>query len=167
MPWLAVLLGPIAGSFLTTLIARLPQGEGFVLGRSRCPACGHVVAARHLVPIVSWLWLRGQCARCRAPIGAAYPLIEIAATLIAMWAALTLDGWLVWATSGLGWMLLAIAAIDWRHFVIPDGLVVALGGLGLVDGAAERGAGKLRASPLDCPHVHRHHHRSRPRAVAR
>ena len=55
-----LLLAPFIGSFLGTLIVRLPEGRPVVLDRSRCDACGEVLGARDLVPIFSWLLLKGR-----------------------------------------------------------------------------------------------------------
>jgi leader peptidase (prepilin peptidase)/N-methyltransferase len=74
----AALLGLAVGSFLNVVIARVPAGESVVRPASRCPACGHTIRARHNVPVLGWLMLRGRCADCSAPISVQYPLIELA-----------------------------------------------------------------------------------------
>jgi leader peptidase (prepilin peptidase)/N-methyltransferase len=76
--------GAIAGSFVTVVAHRLPRGESFVAGRSRCPGCGAQIAAYDNVPIFSWLALRGRCRNCGQRISARYPLTEI--TLAALYA---------------------------------------------------------------------------------
>ena len=55
-------LGLIVGSFLALVSVRLPEGEGVVGGRSRCRSCAAPIRPQHLVPIISWLVLRGRCA---------------------------------------------------------------------------------------------------------
>lgn len=71
--------GLCVGSYLAALSYRLPRG---VTGkRSACPSCGHTLAARDLVPVFSWLALRGRCRYCAAPIGARYTLIELGTAL--------------------------------------------------------------------------------------
>lgn len=75
---LAGVLGAVVGSFLNVVAWRLPRGESVVKPRSRCPGCGTEVRARHNVPVLSWLALRGRCASCRAPISVRYPLVEAA-----------------------------------------------------------------------------------------
>ncbi|HEY3020404.1 MAG TPA: prepilin peptidase [Solirubrobacteraceae bacterium] len=72
----AGLLGAIIGSFLNVVVWRLPRGESLVRPRSRCPRCASPIRARHNVPVLSWLWLRGRCADCRAPVPVRYPLVE-------------------------------------------------------------------------------------------
>ncbi len=74
-------LGAILGSFLNVLIIRLHEGVT-ILGRSRCVHCEQQLHAKHLVPILSWLVLRGRCAFCRRPIHIQYPLVEIASMLL-------------------------------------------------------------------------------------
>lgn len=129
--WLPVLAAPFVGSFLGVLIIRLPKGEPVVLSRSRCAWCGHVLGARDLVPIVSWLVAQRRCRYCGSPLGWFYPNIEVGALLVAGWAALEVSGGLLWATCLLGWLLMALAVIDARHMLLPDALTLPLGGAGL------------------------------------
>lgn len=130
--WLPILAAPFVGSFLGLLALRLPASRGVVLGRSACPHCGHRLGARDLVPLVSWLASRGRCRHCQAALGLFYPGIEIAALLVAVWAASELTGWLLWASCVLGWTLVTLAAIDFRHLVLPDAMTLPLIPLGLV-----------------------------------
>jgi leader peptidase (prepilin peptidase)/N-methyltransferase len=82
--WLpALVIAPFIGSFLGVLVHRLPSGRGVVAGRSACRQCGHVLGPLELVPLVSWLALRGRCRHCHATIGAFYLLIELAALAVA------------------------------------------------------------------------------------
>jgi leader peptidase (prepilin peptidase)/N-methyltransferase len=69
--------GAIIGSFVTVLAHRIPRGEPWMAGRSRCPSCDASIAARDNVPILSWLMLRGRCRSCGEPISARYPLTEV------------------------------------------------------------------------------------------
>jgi leader peptidase (prepilin peptidase)/N-methyltransferase len=129
----AVLLAaPFVGSFLGLVIDRLPAGRPVLTGRSRCDACGVTLAAKDLVPVVSWLWQRGRCAHCRAELSAFHPTIELAALAVALSAAFVLSGWLLLISCGLGWTLLTLAAIDQRHFLLPDVLTLPLIPAGLV-----------------------------------
>ncbi len=139
--WLAPLLvAPIAGSFLGVLAMRLPEGRPVALARSACPACGTALAPRDLVPLLSYVALRGRCRYCRAPIGAAHPAIELAALLVAGSVLCTATvraageavspAWL-WSGCILGWGALALAWIDWRCFRLPDLLTLPLLLLGL------------------------------------
>ncbi len=75
---LVTVYGACVGSFLNVVIVRLPQGVSVVTPRSSCPKCGHGLAWYDNVPILGWLWLRGRCRYCKAPISAQYPLVEAA-----------------------------------------------------------------------------------------
>jgi leader peptidase (prepilin peptidase)/N-methyltransferase len=77
IPAFAFICGAVSGSFLSVVAHRLPRGESFVAGRSRCPHCGATILARDNVPIVSWLLVRGRCRSCGERISATYPLIEL------------------------------------------------------------------------------------------
>lgn len=131
--WWPVLAGPFAGSALGVLVRRLPRGQPIALDRSKCEACGHVLGAAELVPLLSFAVLRGQCRHCGAAIGRFHPTIEAAATGVALWAVLaSADAGEAWTHCALGWTLLAAAWIDWDHFRLPDVLTLPLllGGLG-------------------------------------
>lgn len=134
-PLLLTLLGPIIGSCLGLLSLRLPAGAPVALSRSACASCGRRLTPLDLVPVISWLLLRGRCRSCRAPIPVRYLLIETGCALIGLWAALTADGPLAWATAGLGWALLLIAIIDAEHFWLPARLTAPLLVAGLLVGA--------------------------------
>lgn len=122
----ATVAAPFFGSLAGVLIRRLPLGEPVVLARSRCPSCGHLLGPLDLVPLLSWVARAGRCRYCAQPIGGFYPGVEIAAIVLALWAGAVLSGWLLWATCGLGWALLALAVIDSRRFVLPDQLTLPL-----------------------------------------
>jgi leader peptidase (prepilin peptidase)/N-methyltransferase len=125
--WLFLLLAaPFVGSFLGVLATRLPQEKSFVFGRSACPRCGHQLSARDLVPILSWAAQRGRCRYCGEHIEWFYPLMEVAALLIAISAVLVFSGWQLWVSCLFGWMLLAIAATDYLYMIVPDRLALPL-----------------------------------------
>jgi leader peptidase (prepilin peptidase)/N-methyltransferase len=126
-------LGAVAvsvGSFVATLALRLPAGESLE-GRSHCPQCRHVLAPRDLVPLASWAVLRGRCRYCGGAIDVYYPAVELAALAVALWAWTATSGWLVAATAILGWTLLALTLIDYKHFILPDVLTLPLVPAGL------------------------------------
>ncbi|MCL7957402.1 MAG: prepilin peptidase [marine benthic group bacterium] len=125
----AGVLGLAVGSFLNVCIGRLPKGESLIRPRSRCPRCGEPIAWYDNVPVVSWLALRGRCRACREPISWTYPALELSTA--AIWvglAALYGPTWHALQGAILFSLLLAIALIDARHYLIPDAL--SLGGLG-------------------------------------
>ena len=133
LDWLLPLLAaPFVGSFLGLVIRRLPAGGAVIFGRSCCPHCDHQLGARDLVPILSWALSGGHCRYCTARISVFYPGVELAAVLVAVWAVTALSGWLVWAGCAFGWTLLTLAAIDQRHFFLPDQLALPLIPAGLL-----------------------------------
>lgn len=121
------LLGLIVGSFLAAVSVRLPAEEDVVVKRSHCRSCGETLKPWHLVPVISWLMLRGRCGMCGGAVSPRYPLIETAAGLIGVWAAIHGGGWVMMAaTALLGWQLLLIALVDAEHFWLPDVLTFPL-----------------------------------------
>jgi len=127
-----VLLGLCLGSFATALAWRLPRGVPLARKtRSGCPACGHDLGPRDLVPLFSWMMLGGRCRYCRAPVGWRYPLIELS-TL-----ALCLAFHLVFGFSAVTFCAFAIAPalvamvdIDFRHKILPDVLNITVAAAG-------------------------------------
>jgi leader peptidase (prepilin peptidase)/N-methyltransferase len=124
--WIMIIVAPFIGSFLGLLAERLPRGKSVALGRSQCEQCGHVLAAKDLVPIASWLSLRGRCRYCGGNIGCFVLAIELAAIAVAAWAAAETSGWILVASCALGWTLLLLAAIDWQTQLLPDAVTLPL-----------------------------------------
>lgn len=121
----AGLLGLVVGSYLNVLIYRLPRGRSTIRSRSSCPYCGGSIRAVDNVPLLSFLLLRGRCRRCGAPISQRYPLVEALTALLfilCLWrfgprpeaaaAALFVS------------LMLALAAIDLEHHLLPDKLTL-------------------------------------------
>lgn len=128
----AVAAAPFIGSFLATLAVRLPRGEDVVATPSHCRACGVRLAPRDLVPLVSFALARGRCHACGARVDFVYPLVELAAVGVALWAGTVMEGALFWVTCGLGWTLVALAAMDMRDMVLSDVLTLPLTAAGLI-----------------------------------
>jgi leader peptidase (prepilin peptidase)/N-methyltransferase len=125
---LAFAIGLCVGSFLNVVVHRMPRGESIARPRSRCPHCAAPIRAWQNVPLLSWLALRGRCARCAGRISPRYPAVELATGL--MFAAIAVHfgaapTTLAWWVLAAG--LLAAALIDFDHRIIPD--EISLGGL--------------------------------------
>jgi leader peptidase (prepilin peptidase)/N-methyltransferase len=118
-------LGLAVGSFLNVVIYRVPRGESLSRPGSRCPRCETAIKARHNVPVLSWLALRGRCAACRAPISVRYPLVELgtAALFVAVTARLGLTAELP-AYLYLAAITVALALIDIDVKRLPNAIVL-------------------------------------------
>ena len=158
-----LLLGLIVGSFLNVVIHRLPimmerqwreqcaelqAGEAaggtaasgkpaerytLIAPRSACPACHAPIGALQNIPILSYLFLRGRCARCGARISLRYPLVEALTGLLSALVAWKLGfGWPSLAALALTWFLVALAGIDIGHQLLPDSLTLPLMWMGLL-----------------------------------
>jgi leader peptidase (prepilin peptidase) / N-methyltransferase len=125
-----ILAGLLIGSAIDAGADRFARQESWIAGRSRCRACERTLSWHELVPLVSWAISRGRCRTCRAPIGWSAPATELAGALIAIAAVFSAPPGLVTLTVVLGWLLLALAAIDFRTFLLPDGLNAAVALLG-------------------------------------
>lgn len=109
---LAGALGIAVGSFLNVCIDRLPRGESIASGRSHCDGCKRQLTARELVPVISYLVLKGRCGSCRAQIPRRMPIVEVVTGLI--FASL----YLAYGPSGTFLLLAAYACILTIVFVI-------------------------------------------------
>ena len=76
------IIGLSAGSFLNCLIYRLEEEKSFLKGRSYCPHCKQVLKWQDLIPVLSFLILRGKCRYCQKPISLQYPLVELITGLL-------------------------------------------------------------------------------------
>jgi leader peptidase (prepilin peptidase)/N-methyltransferase len=79
---LAIVSGAIFGSFLNVVLWRVPRGESIVTPGSHCPECGTPLRARDLIPVVSWVTLRGRCRYCGTHVSARYPLVELGTAVV-------------------------------------------------------------------------------------
>ncbi|MCX9132281.1 A24 family peptidase [Aeromonas veronii] len=160
LPWLyfslVFLFSLMIGSFLNVVIHRLPimlerewQAEyrsyftpdeeatapecyNLMVPRSACPHCGHAITALENIPLLSWLWLKGRCRDCQAPISARYPLVELLTALLSLAVAMVITpGWGTLAALLLTWVLVALTFIDLDKMLLPDQLTLPLlwGGL--------------------------------------
>jgi leader peptidase (prepilin peptidase)/N-methyltransferase len=160
--WLMIavaLVGLCVGSLLNVVIHRLPKMmeagwreecaalEGrepepretynLFTPRSACPQCKAPITALQNIPVVSWLVLRGKCARCAAPISARYPLVEILGAALAVMVAWRF-GYSTALAFGLVyvWVMLALTFIDLDTQLLPDDLTLPLLWLGLIANVA-------------------------------
>jgi leader peptidase (prepilin peptidase)/N-methyltransferase len=78
---IAALYGLVIGSFLNALVWRVHVGRSIAKGRSVCSNCNHVLGFWDLIPVFSWLWLRGKCRYCHKPISD-NPLVEAATAVL-------------------------------------------------------------------------------------
>lgn len=152
----SLLLGLLVGSFLNVVIHRLPimldrdwrnqsreildlpaeqQPERYnlILPNSTCPHCNHKIRASENIPILSYLFLKGRCSACQAPISKRYPLVEVASGLLTAFIAYHFGfGYPAGAFMVLTWGLLAMSMIDVDRQLLPDAIVLPLLWLGLI-----------------------------------
>ena len=131
----------------------IPEGRfDLVAPRSRCPSCGALITAWQNIPVFSYLFLKGRCAKCKTSISARYPLVELMTALLAATAAWHFGaGWEALMAITLTITLVAIAMIDADTQLIPDSIVLPLLWLGLAMSLFHplSGASTLFISPQD------------------
>ena len=127
------LYGIVIGSFLNVLIYRIPKHENIATKRSHCMECGYQLKWYDLIPLFSYLFLRGRCRKCGARISIQYPIIEavngILYVLIFLRYGLTIETLLYCLLFSA---LLALSVIDFRTFEIPVGFNIFILILGLI-----------------------------------
>ena len=126
--------GLCVGSFLNVIIDRLPKGESVVGGRSRCPDCGHTLAWYDLVPLLSFVFLKGRCRYCDEKISWQYPLVELATGVLFVLPSFLSSAFGLLNLSSVlcplsSIFLVPIFVIDLKHGIIPNKLVFPAVGL--------------------------------------
>ena len=112
--------GLIMGSFLNCLIYRLETGRTFLQGRSFCPQCGHTLSWQDLIPVFSFLILKGRCRYCQKPISWQYPLVELATGILFL---LCFMFHVLCSMYIITCFLIIIFVYDLKHSIIPDKVI--------------------------------------------
>ena len=143
-----IVLGLVLGSFVNALVWRLHEGKDWVRGRSQCTHCGHTLGVGDLVPVLSYLALKGKCRYCKKKIEDT-PLAEV---VLPVWFALSYLFWPVdffdpntnglfqfvaWLVAGV--LLVALLVYDKRWYILPDKMTYPLAGLALATLAVRAG----------------------------
>jgi len=122
------LMGLCIGSFLNVCIYRLPESKSIVHPRSMCPNCDTRIPFYDNIPLFSYLWLKGQCRRCKVKISMRYPMVELLGGLVALGTylrfGLTIETLIYYVFIAA---LLVVTFIDLDHRIIPD--VITLPGI--------------------------------------
>ena len=133
-PWL-FLLGLAIGSFINVITIRIANDESFSAARSYCPHCRHTLTAKDLIPLISFLWLKGRCRYCGAKISWQYPLVELITALAFVAVAYAhARGWtaggesLLWLIKDLFFTsgLIALFVLDYQWYIVPDEISLPL-----------------------------------------
>ncbi|HET9173767.1 MAG TPA: prepilin peptidase [Candidatus Saccharimonadales bacterium] len=134
-----LVLGLIFGSFINAFVWRIHEGRDWVRERSECVQCHHELAARDLVPVVSWVSLRGKCRYCKKPISVQYPIVEVVTAALFVLSYVSWPHLLVgvqrvifgiWLVELIG--LMALLVYDVRWMLLPNKIVFPCTGLALI-----------------------------------
>lgn len=129
---IAALFGILIGSFLNVCIYRIPKGENITTTRSHCLSCGNVIKWYDLIPVLSYILLRGRCRFCKAKLSVQYPVIEllngVLYCIVFYVLGMSVQSVLIMLLTSA---LIVIAVIDWRTYEIPFGLNVFITALGI------------------------------------
>lgn len=121
-------LGLVIGSFLNVCIYRIPRGESIVFPGSHCASCNESILKRDLIPVISYIRLKGKCRSCGEHISLRYPLVEILTALVftQIYVMFVPKGE-VWYTVFLAvffCVLIVVSFIDFENGIIPDKIVL-------------------------------------------
>lgn len=127
--------GCIVGSFLNVCIHRMPLGQSVVSPPSHCPHCQYQIPGYLNIPLVTWLWLRGKCANCAAPISPRYFAVELLTglTFLVTWLHFGGKGFpspIIYCVLLAGFIVATF--IDLEHFIIPDEITIGGIAVGVV-----------------------------------
>lgn len=123
--FMVFVLGATIGSFLNVCIYRIPNKESIVKPRSKCGSCGRTLSGKDLVPLLSWLFLRGKCRTCGAKISVRYPLVETLEGVLFLWVYLTYGFTVVTPVLWVFFALMTVVFfIDLDHMIIPNKVVL-------------------------------------------
>lgn len=129
------IIGLLFGSFFNALIWRFHRKERITGRHSRCVHCGHDLGAWDLVPLLSYLWLRGRCRFCHKPIPWHYPVVEFAAGLLLLPVVIIYG--LTFVGVGMGvfvLLFLLLFLFDLRYSILPDAVTLPSIAVGFVLG---------------------------------
>ena len=131
--WMGV-LGAMIGSFMNVVSARLGKGENFIHGRSYCPHCRHILRAVDLIPLVSFLCLKGKCHYCKKRISIRYFLVEALFSIIFIIVD-SLKGPTDWIDYFFCCVCILIALMDLDSYEVDLRILIILWGVGLIQRA--------------------------------
>jgi leader peptidase (prepilin peptidase) / N-methyltransferase len=127
---LITVFGTIVGSFLNVCIHRLPLRKSLIWPGSHCPHCESPVKPYDNIPVLGYLWLRGRCRACNAPISIQYPIIELITGAVFLGGYLLFDSpVLLVARLLFACAMIVLFAIDLEHRILPD--VITLPGIAI------------------------------------
>ncbi len=141
LPLIIFAFGLLIGSFLNVVILRLNTGRSIVTGRSKCARCDRTLKWYELVPVFSFVGLRGKCNTCTTPISFQYPLVELVTAIaftvlynhFVVGDIFSSFAWLAFVFAAtVASLLIVILAYDVRHKIIPDLIVYLFIGMSLV-----------------------------------
>jgi leader peptidase (prepilin peptidase)/N-methyltransferase len=129
----AFVLGSVVGSFLNVVILRLPRGMNFVSDRSECFTCHHKLNAADMIPLFSWIFLRGRCRYCKAKVSPRYIVGEaVTASLFLLCAFCSQTIWQFMFSAVLCAFLVVLSGTDIDTMEMPFPVLLAVVALGVV-----------------------------------
>ena len=122
------IFGTIFGSFYNVVGYRIPKGESILYPASHCPKCNHKLKPLELIPILSYIFLRGKCSKCKEKISCFYPIFEFLTGVMFALSYIVFGLSLECALSiSFISMLMIIIISDYQTMIIPDSVLIIFG----------------------------------------
>ena len=123
--FMASIIGAVFGSFLNCTAYRIVHGENFTKGRSHCTSCGHELSTLDLIPVLSWVFLKGKCRYCGKKVSVRYPLTELFFSVMAVCCLLKFDLTVLALRNFIfACCLFCLSLADMEGMTIPDGTLI-------------------------------------------
>ncbi|ABP66679.1 peptidase A24A domain protein [Caldicellulosiruptor saccharolyticus DSM 8903] len=136
-------LGLVIGSFLNVCIYRIPRGESIIFPSSHCPNCGKRIRWFDLIPVLSFIILKGKCRYCKSPISPLYPVVEMVCCFLAIASikvfGMSISAFLLFV---IGCVLLYISVVDFKTYEMSVGNLLLLAILKLAFEVSIKGIAK-------------------------
>ncbi|MGM0379369.1 MAG: prepilin peptidase [Bacillota bacterium] len=125
MEFIIFIIGLVFGSFLNVCIYRLPKKESIIFPPSSCSHCNHKLKPIDLIPVFSFMFLRGKCRYCNEKLSKQYPVIELITGIIfvIIYQKIGFNLYFLKAICLVS-IVIVMSIIDYRHFIIPDKLSI-------------------------------------------
>ena len=145
-----LIFGMVLGSFYNVVGERLPNNESIVKPRSHCPKCGHQLQAFELIPVISYLFLKGKCRKCKSHISIFHPIFELVSGILFMISYLVfgMSIQLIIALTFISILLITIVS-DYKYMIICDEVLIIGSFFLIIELIFERGFAGTGLSILD------------------
>ena len=134
------IIGTVLGSFYNVVGLRVPNGESIIRPNSKCPRCGHDLSWYELIPIISYIFLRGRCRNCKEHISIMYPMIELFTGILFMISYYSYGwSWDLVIALAISSLLILVIVSDLSYMIIPDSFTIIVAAIVIITNFIKNG----------------------------